>query len=251
MNHLLQKLKNRSPLRSEEIDLSQALYSYLEQASSQQIDMNKVTDQKLLLDFVFLCLSLVYWRERQKEFFSQIKMILEPLSGSIDLNMEFCQKLYNIQICPIHSQSTLYEIVEKEAVKTLRPGGKLRILPDGKKYIISLILSSDGILSVRSYLSYGVIYNGQILPLSDGTHLKYSPEMDLLTDHLHILRKNQNDFYFIRKIKDSFSITSISGITFASNKLDQVKKLEKSCSNVLPSQAFRTVFYRSINRSLL
>ena len=153
-------------------------------------------------------------------------MILEPLSGSIDLNMEFCQKLYNIQICPIHSQSTLYEIVEKEAVKTLRPGGKLRILPDGKKYIISLILSSDGILSVRSYLLYGVIYNGQILPLSDGTHLKYSPEMDLLTDHLHILRKNQNDFYFIRKIKDSFSITSISGITFASNKLDQVKKLE-------------------------
>ena len=68
MSRLLQKLK-QDPLRSEKVDLSRALYSYLEQASSYQIDMNKTTDQKLLLDFVFLCLSLVYWRERQKEFF--------------------------------------------------------------------------------------------------------------------------------------------------------------------------------------
>ncbi len=226
MNRLLQKLKSQGPLRSEKVDLSQALYSYLEQASSQQTNVNKATDQKLLLDFVFLCLSLVYWRERQKEFFSQIKILLEPLKESIGLNMEFFQKLYNVQVCPIYSQDTLYEIIESQAKRVLGSGDKLRILPDGKKCIISLILSSDGILSVRSYLPYGVIYNGQILPLSDGTYLKYSPEMDLLADHFHIFKKNQNDFYFIRKIKNIFSITSVSGVTFVPNSFDQVEKLE-------------------------
>ena len=153
-------------------------------------------------------------------------MLLEPLKASIGLNMEFCQKLYNLQVCPIHSQNTLYEIVEKRAKEGLGSEDKLRILPDGKKCIISLILSSEGILSVRSYLPYGVIYNGQILPLSDGTHLKYSPEMDLLIDYFHILKKSQNDFYFIRKIKNVFSITGVSGVTFVPNSFDHVKKLE-------------------------
>ena len=228
MSRLLQKLKLRyqGQLRSGKIDFSHALYSYLEQTSFKQVSRNKITDEKLILDFVFLCLSLVYWRERREEFFSQMKIFLGPLKTMLDLNTGFCQRLYNLQICAIDSQSTLYEIVEKQAKETLRSGDRLRILPDGKKCVISLILSSDGMLSVRSYLSYGLIYDGQIWPLSDGTHLKYSQEMDLLVDHLHILKKNQNDFYFIRKMKDAFSITSLSGITFTPNSFDQVKTLE-------------------------
>ena len=228
MSRLLQKLKfrHRDQLQSERINFSYALYSYLEQTSFKQANMNKVTDEKLLLDFVFLCLSLVYWRERQKDFFSRVKMFLEPLKELLDFDTNFCQRLYNLQVCTIDSQNTLYEIVKRQAMGSLGSGEKLRILPDGKKCVISLILSSDGILSVRSYLPYGVIYDGQIWPLSDGTHLKYSPEMDLLTDHLHILNKSQNDFYFIRKTKDTFAITGVSGVTFAPNSFDQVKTLE-------------------------
>ena len=225
MSRLLQELKHQGPLRSEKVDLSHVLYSYLEQVSS-SMNVGKLTDQKLLLDFVFQCLSLAYWRERQKEFFSQIRMLLELMKESIGLDEEFCQKLYNIQICPIHSQNTLYEVICRQVRESLRSDEKLSILPNGKKNLIRLILSSDGVLCVRPYLSYGVIYNGQILPLSDGTHLKYSPEMDLLTDHLHILRKNQSDYYLIKKIKGVFSITDVSGVTFVPNSFDQLKRLE-------------------------
>ena len=228
MSHLLQrlKLKHQNQLQLEETNLSHALYSYLEQATSMQNNLNKTEDEQLLLDFVFLCLSLVYWRERQEDFFSQIKRLLEPLKESLGLNAEFCQRLCHLQVCSIHSQNTLYEIIEKQVEKNLKPGDKLRILPNGKKHLISLILSSDGLLFVKSYLSCGVIYNGQIWPLSDGTYLKYSPEMDLLVHHLHIIKKGQNNFYFIRKMKDGFSITDISGITFLPNGFDRVKKLE-------------------------
>ena len=228
MSSLLQKLKlkHQSQLQFERVDLSHVLYSYLEQVTPKQNDVHKTTDEKLLLDFVFLCLSLIYWRERREDFFSQIKMLLEPLKGSLGLNAEFCQRLYNLQVCSIDSQNTLYEIIEKQVEKSLKPCDKLRILSNEKKCLVSLVLSSDGILSVKSYLSYGVLYNGQIWPLSDGTYLKYSPEMDLLAHHLHIFKQSQNNFYFIRKIKDIFSITGVSGITFVPNTFDQVKKLE-------------------------
>ena len=83
------------------------------------MNVGKLTDQKLLLDFVFQCLSLAYWRERQKEFFSQIRMLLELMKESIGLDEEFCQKLYNIQICPIHSQNTLYEVICRQVRERL------------------------------------------------------------------------------------------------------------------------------------
>lgn len=225
MSHLFRKLKSKhqDQINSQGIDLSYTLYFYLKQIDLQKA--KETSDQKLLLDFIFLCLSLNYWRQRQKDFFYQIKRLLRSLQDILEA--QFCQRLCRLQICPIDSQRSLYEIVQRQVKKSCGSDDKLRILPDGKANVICLILSSDRVLSVRSYLPYGVIYDGQILPLSDGTRVEYSPELDLVPGQLHILKKDQNDFYVIKKAKEAFFITSLSGVTFIPYSFDQVKMLEK------------------------
>ena len=227
MSILFQKIKSKyqNQITSQGIDLSYTFYSYLKQMDLQRTDMKKTSDQKLLLGFVFLCLSLTYWRQRQKSFSYQIEELLKPFQDQLDI--KFCQRLCHLQVCPLNSQKNLYEIVQRQIKKDCGPGDKLRILPDGKTNVICLILSSDKTLSIRSYLPYGVIYNGQILPLSDGTYVEYSPKLDLIPNQLHILRKDQNSFYFVKKGKDAFYITGLSGITFTPYSFDQVKTLEK------------------------
>ena len=230
MGILSKKLKCKHDFQGRDhIDLSYTLTSYLKQLTSSSSQQNNIfdnhSDEEILLDFTFLCFSLAYWRGHQKEFWIQMKQILESFEDSID--RRFCEALYCLQVCSIENQKSLYEIIQRQVQSKITSSDQLRIIPSENGSMIALILSVDKSLFVQSYLPYGVIYQGDILPLSDGTSVQYTPEMDLVSHKLHILRKNAQDFYFIQKIKKLFSVKEVSGVTFTSKGFDQVKMLEK------------------------
>lgn len=224
---LFQKLKQKyqDQVTSPDMDLSHILYAYLKhiQEFINLKQQNPATDQAHLLDFTFLCLALPYWRQHRDQFIHQMEYLLNTLQ--IELPEEFCQRLCRLQICSIDSQKDLYDVVSRQC--KIPSGGQWRLIPDRKHSVVCLHLSSDKIFTVKSYLPYGVIYQGELLPLSDGTCLQYTPDMYLRDQKLHILKKAQNGFYFIKKTVEGFYVTGLSGLTYHSDSFDHVQTLEK------------------------
>ena len=225
---LFQQLKkHQAQVKDHYIDLFSALYTYLQQIQDfTPPTKNQISHQKYLLDFVFLCLTLPYWRQHQETFFSQLQALLKSLDD-LSLDKEWIERVSHLQIYPISSQRDLYEVVKKQHTSNIKPDSQWRILPDGPHRVVCLHLSSDKNLSVTSYSNYGVIYQGELLPLTDGTSFQYSPKLELCEHHIHILKKAQKGFYFIKKTEDGFYITSLSGKTFAPESFDHIKNLEE------------------------
>lgn len=212
------------------VDLAYALYSYLQQRQMdegvEQATQDQESHQECLLKFVFLCLAMGHWRQNEEVFFQQIKSVLQFLQEKIPLEQDFVQRLCRLQICQVASQQDIYEIVKRQHVDS---GSRqlCRILPDGLQKVVCLTLSANNVLSVKSYLPYGVIYKGQILPLSDGTDIEYSADLQLMSHRLHLLRKGENGFYFIKKLDQDFCVTSLLGVRLASKSFDQVLTFEQ------------------------
>ena len=225
---LFQKLKkHQNQVENRYAGLFSALYSYLQQVQDFiPLTKDQTSNQKRLLDFVFLCLALPYWRQHRETFFHQLQALLTSLDDS-SLNKERIERLSHLQIYFISSQKDLYEVVKKQHVSKIKSGDQWRVVPDGPHRMVCLHLSSDKTLSVTSYCNYGVIYKGELLPLPDGTSFQYSPKLELIEHQLHIFKKAQNGFYFIKKTEDGFYITGLSGITFAPESFDHVKMLEE------------------------
>ena len=169
-----------------------------------------------LFRFVLFSLSFDYWRNNKS-------LLLNLCRGSDGYEL-LLEKMGNPQLVHIESASNLKDIVQSFERKRLSSDTKIQFLKDGNN-VVSIKMYSNRELEVIAYSPWAVIVKGELIPINDGTEVRYTKNRKLKEGIFHSLR-NKNGFYIIRPTQNDFGITCLQGHCFREKVLGTFSDLK-------------------------
>lgn len=143
-------------------------------------DASEVVNAELINRFYARALSFEFWQQNKTHLFSETESLLRHYQQSghpLDLRGTWSQA--DVQTVTVENLKNLEAVVVRTLEKSLGKETKWRVLRDGDKRVIAIILGADRRLVARAYNRTLAIQNGELVPLHTDFTLTYTADLQL------------------------------------------------------------------------
>ncbi len=147
-----------------------AFFNYLTSLADQEGQV----DSELLENFFAICLDYAHWQQNRKTLGDEIR---ELLGDNIDTSeIKWPEQ---IQVIELENLTDATDALQCYLNAIYKKGEKYRLIMEGEKKIMAIVLMPDQSLCVRSFDRKMIIRHGQLEPLKKDLILTYNSNLEL------------------------------------------------------------------------
>jgi hypothetical protein len=147
-----------------------AFYNYL----CNLADEEALVDSELLENFFAICLDYAHWQQNRKILGDEIRELLGEHIDPADLKWP-----EQIQVVELENMTDSTDAIQCYLNSIYKKGEKYRLIMEGEKKMMAIVLMPDQSLCVRSFDRKMIIRHGQLEPLKKDLILHYNSNLEL------------------------------------------------------------------------
>ncbi len=152
-----------------------ALFNYLTNMASTQ----ELVTPELLESFFALCLDYTHWQQNRDQLGSEIQ---EMLGEHVDVSaLKLPQQT---QVVELESLTDVTDALQCYLNAIYKKGEKYRLILEGDKKILAIVLMPDQSIQIRTFDRKMVIRHGQLEPLKKDLILYYNSNLEIVPDQV-------------------------------------------------------------------